>query len=150
MRRRERAGFAVVVLTVGQQHERLVMAFFLERRQRGVDGLGDGRAAFGDGIHVQRLHALLERRVVNRQRTFQKRITRERDESHAIRARALHQFQRGEFRTFETVRRDVGCEHGLRRVNRDDDVQTVLLHFFQIESMLRSRERNNQKYDGQN
>ena len=36
LRRFERA--FVVVLAVSEQHERLVIAFFLERRQRRIDG----------------------------------------------------------------------------------------------------------------
>ena len=102
----------VVVLAVGEQHERLVMIFFLERRQRRVDGRRERRAALRNGIHVERLHALLKRRVVNRQRTFQKRVARERDQAEPIRAGALHQFQRGELRALEPVRRDVRREHG--------------------------------------
>ena len=44
------------------------------------------RAAFRNRIHVQRLHALLEGRVVNRQRTFQKRLAREGDQAQAVRS----------------------------------------------------------------
>ena len=45
------------------------------------------RAALRNGIHVQRLHALLKRRVVNRQRAFQKRVARERHQAQPVRRR---------------------------------------------------------------
>ena len=105
LRRFQRAG--VVVLAVGEQHQHLVMVAFLERGQRGVDGRGEGRAALRNRIHVQRLHALLKRRVVNRQRTFQKRVAGERDQAQPVRAGLLHQFQCGESGAREAVRRDV-------------------------------------------
>jgi hypothetical protein len=135
----------VVVLAVGEQHEHLVMVVFLERGQRGVDGRGDGRAALRNRIHVQRLHALLKRRVVNRQRTFQKRVAGERDQPHPVRAGLLHQFQRGELGARQPVRRDVGRQHALGSVHRHDDVQSALLDFLQIKSMLRPGQRDDQQ-----
>ena len=135
----------VVVLAVGQQHEHLVMAVFLERGQRGVDGRGNGRAALRNRIHVQRLHALLERRVVNRQRTFQKRVAGERHQPHPVRAGLLHQFQRGELGARQPVRRDVRRQHAFRGVHRHHDVQSALLDFLQIKSVLRPRQRDDQQ-----
>ncbi len=119
----------VVVLAVGEQHERLVMILFFERLERLVNRRRQRRAALWNRVHIQRLHALLERRVVNRQRTFQKRIARERHQAHAVSAGTLHQFQRGQLRPRQPVRRNVRCEHGFRRVHGDDDVQSALLHF---------------------
>ena len=96
-------------------------------------------------VHVQRLHALLKRRVVNRQRTFQKRVAGERDQPHPVRPGLLHQFQRGEFGARQPVRRDVGCQHALGSVHRHHDVQSALLDLLQIKSMLRPGQRDHQQ-----
>ncbi len=143
LRRFECAG--VVVLAVGEQHEHLVMIAFLEGGQCGVDGGGDGRAALRNRVHVQCLHALLKRRVVNRQRTFQKCVPGERDQPHSVRPGLLHQFQSGESGTREAVRRDVGRQHALGSVHRHNDVQSVLLDLLQIKSALRPGQRDNQQ-----
>jgi hypothetical protein len=85
------------------------------------------RAALRNGIHVQRLHALLKRRVVDGQRAFQECIAGKRHQAEPVGLRGLHQFQRGELGAGQPVRGDVRRQHGFGSVHGHDDVQAALL-----------------------
>ena len=145
-----RAAATVVFLTVGEQHQHPVMIVLLECREGSGDRPGNGCAALRNRIHVQRLYTLLKRGVVNRQRTFQKSVARERNQTQAVGRGLLHQFQRGELGAFQPVWRDVRRQHAFGSVNRHHDVPAALLDLLQIKSILRTRQCEDQKYDGQN
>ena len=144
----QRAG--VVVLAVGEQHEHLVVVAFLEGGQGSLDRFGDGRAALRDDVHVQRLDALAEGRVVNGQRALQEGAAGEGDQAEAVGLGALHQVQRGQLGARQAVGRDVLRQHALRGVNGDDDVQPALLDFLPVKAPLRPRQRQDQADHGQN
>jgi hypothetical protein len=99
----------------------------------------------GNDVHVQRLDALAERVIINRQRALQKRAAGERHQPEPIRLRLLHQIKRGEFGAGKAVRCDVLGQHGLRGVNGYDDIQALLFRFLPGETPLRSSERNDQQ-----
>ena len=137
-------GIGILVFAVRHQHEHLVPVAFLECRCCGFNRLGDGRAALRECIHIQHLHALPERRIVNRHGALQKRTTRERHQAEPVRLGGLHEINRRKFGARQPVGCDVLGEHGLRRVNRHDDVQSLDARFFQRESPLWSRQCHEQ------
>ena len=138
----QRAG--VVVLAVGEQHQHLVVVAFLEGGQGRLDGLGERRAALGDRVHVERLDALPEGRVVDRQRALQEGAAGEGHQAEPVGLGPLHQIQRGQFGARQPVGRDVLRQHALGGVDGHDDVQSALLDFLPVKAPLRPRQRQNQ------
>jgi len=143
LRRFERA--LVIILAVRQQDHGFIVIVFLESGQGGVDGGGESRAALRNGIHVQRLDALQEGRVINRQRAFQKGVAGEGHQPEAIRPRPLHQLQRGQLRPGEPVGRNIRREHGFGSVHGHDDVQSPLLDLLEVIAILRAGDGHHQQ-----
>ncbi len=135
LRRLQRTG--IVVLTVREEDQHLVVVALLVGGERSLNRIHQGRAALGNNVHIERLDALAEGRVVYGQRALQEGAAGEGDQAQAVGFGALHQIERGELGPGEAVRRDVRRQHAFRGVNRHNDVQPPLLDLLPVEPPLR-------------
>ena len=133
-----------MILPIGEQDQHLVVVAFFEGGEGRLNRFSYGRAALGNDIHIERLDALAEGRVVDGQRALEERAARERYQPQPVGPRALHQFERGQLRPRQTVGGNVLRQHALRSVDGDDDVQPALLHLLPVKAPLRSRQRQDE------
>ena len=126
------------------------MVAFLERRQRGVDGRRDGRAALRNRIHVPAPARFAERPCcqssadipeMRRPRTPPAQAGPA-SPAASIPARRAWRVPAGPARCPR--------QHAFGGVNRHHDVQAALFDPLQIKSVLRPRQRDDQQRHGQN
>ena len=106
----------------------------LERLQARVHRRAEVRAAARDDADLDRVQALAEGALVERQRALHERAAGERDESGAVALELRQQVLDGELCPPEAVRLHVRREHAPRRVERDDQVDALAVHLLPAES----------------
>ena len=114
-----------------------------------LNRLGKRSAALGNDVHIERLDALPEGRVVNGQRALQESAAGKGHQAEAIRAGPLHEVEGGKFGACQAVGCNVLRQHALRGVYGNHDVQTALLDFLPVIAPLRPRQGQNQANDRQ-
>ena len=105
-------------------------------------GGGDIGASARNGVGIQRLHRIAKGIVIGRNRSLQKGIAREGNQTDAIAMQVVEQILRGQLRAGEPVRLHVRSQHALGRVDRDQDIEPAAMRTSVVYRALRSRQRH--------
>src|SRR6185369_9417488 len=62
----------VMIFAVGEQNQHLKVLAFFKGGEGGLNRFGNSGAPFGNHVDVERLDALAERRIINRERALKK------------------------------------------------------------------------------
>ncbi len=127
----------------------MVLSFFVGGRCR-LNGLCQGTAAHRNRAHIQRLHTLPKRGVVDGQWTLQEPAAGERHQPHPVCPRLCRQIQCRQLGAGQPVRCDILCQHALGGIDRHDNIQPAELGLFPIESPLRTGQCEDQEDEREN
>src|SRR5207237_5896135 len=105
------------------------------------------RAAARDDADMDRVEALAEGALVERERALDEGAAGEGDEAGAVAPELRQQVLDGELRAAEAVRLHVAREHAARGVERDDEIDALAVHLLPAEAPHGSPEREGEAED---
>src|SRR5690606_20151706 len=94
---------------------------------------------------IESVNIQLDDGLVKGQRTLHERFRAEDDQADPIRWKALDQVFQFKFNSLESARPDVRGIHGLRKINRDEDVLAFFFDFFERIANRRACKSNQEK-----